>query len=87
MIPYAKIDSGYCQTIQDPNVENGFIALQVVTPRYKTDNTVFHMGIDPTEQELETDEARRFGAKNKVKNDMFRTNQNRYGQLHECDPC
>ena len=55
VIPFAKIDGGYIQTIINPYVECGFIAVQVVTqksfmtPNYTVDNTVFHVGVDPTE--------------------------------------
>ena len=85
-MPFLKIEDGYIQCIHNPHIANGFIAVQVVEPSYLTDNTVFHVGVDATEQELETDEARRVNAQKKEKNDMFRLNQHRYGQLHEEDP-
>lgn len=50
------------------------------------DNTEFIVGADATEQELETDEARKVNAQKKEKNDMFRMTQNRYGHLNEEDP-
>ena len=86
IIPFAKIDGGYIQTMINPHVPCGFIAVQVVQKLYETDNTEFHIGADPTEQELETDEARAFKANKVEKNDMFRVTQNRYGQLHETEP-
>lgn len=62
VVPFDKIDDGYVQCIHDPNVANGFITVQIVEPSYYVDNTVFLVGADATEQELETDEARRVNA-------------------------
>ena len=64
VIPFAKIDDGFIQTIKNPHEPNGFIAMQILTPRYRADNTVFHITADATELELETDEARRFQYRN-----------------------
>ena len=86
VVPFDRIEEGYVQCIHNPYVNNGFITVQEVEPTYTVDNTEFIVGADATEQELETDEARKVNAQKKEKNDMFRMTQNRYGHLNEEDP-
>ena len=84
LVPFAKIEDGYVQCIQDPEVPNGFITVQVVESVSKTSNDVA-IRVNAAEDfyELETDEARKANVKKAVKNDQFRLVENRYGKLQE----
>ena len=88
LVPFAKIEDGYVQCIQDPYEPNGFITVQVVESVSKTNNDVAQRVNDAAEDfyELETDEARQANVKKSVKNDQFRLVENRYGQLQEQEP-
>ena len=71
LVPFAKIEDGYVQCIQDPEVQNGFITVQVVKSVSNTNNDVAPRVNDAEEDfyELETDEARQANVKKSVKND------------------
>ena len=57
-----------------------------MSKKFETTNLVYDMASDETERELESDEARAFGASKKEKTDNFRMNQNRYGAIVEAQP-
>ena len=67
--------------IQDPYVYNGFIAVQVVKPKYKVSNFTYEVGQDIYKTNFESDEAREAGLLKKQNNDTFRMTANHYGQV------
>lgn len=64
-MPYERIDDGFVQVIRNTYVKSGFIAVQVVKPKFKTSNIVYDVGDDHLDANLESDEARRAGVTNK----------------------
>ena len=98
-VPFAKIEDGYVQCIQDPHVEGGFITVQITNRQAKTANTrnlfkkknnssmkTKDITLGEDFYELETDEAREAQLNKTIKNDTYRLVENRYGHLKETDP-
>lgn len=85
-VPFEKIDDGYVQVIQNTYVTSGFITVQVVTPKYKTSNTVFETNGNILTTDFESDEARAAGVLRDTNNDNYRMNVSYYGQLQEENP-
>ena len=67
-------------------MQDGYITVQIIEPRYKVDNKLIDLKTNFSDRELETDEARSIGAKSSAHNDQFRFTQNLYGQLQETEP-
>ena len=60
-VPFSKIEDGYVQCIPDPEVDNGFITVQIVKSVAQTNNQPAQSVKNAPEDfyELETDEARK----------------------------
>ena len=90
--PFARIEDGYVQCIKnpDPEVKDGFITVQIVTPSLTTHNkkSIKKKNNQENFYEFETDEAREnLSASTKPVNEECRMVENRYGQLQETNPC
>lgn len=69
-MPYERIEDDYVQAIPNPQVENGYITVQIIEPQYDVNN--HERPEDVREADVEEEEKNTVILPEKCKNNRFR---------------